>query len=56
LLIAPLLLTWSHTKRDNWNLPQILEGAGLLTLLLIVSVLIFGGWIYPRSAILVLSL
>jgi signal transduction histidine kinase len=47
LLVTPLLLTWSRKWRDDWTLAQVMEAAGLLTLLIILSILIFGGWVLP---------
>ena len=47
LLVTPLLLTWSRKWRDDWTLAQVMEAAGLLTLLIILSMLIFGGWVLP---------
>ncbi|MGH8612332.1 MAG: MASE1 domain-containing protein [Gammaproteobacteria bacterium] len=47
LLVTPLLLTWSRQWRDDWTLAQVMEAASLLTLLIILSMLIFGGWVLP---------
>ncbi|MGQ0591783.1 MAG: sensor histidine kinase [Gammaproteobacteria bacterium] len=47
LLVTPLLLTWSRKWRDDWTLAQVMEAAGLLTLLIILSILFFGGWVLP---------
>ena len=47
LLVTPLLLTWSRKWREDWTLAQVMEAAGLLTLLIILSMLIFGGWVLP---------
>ncbi|MGH8468290.1 MAG: sensor histidine kinase [Gammaproteobacteria bacterium] len=47
LLVTPLLLTWSRTWREDWSFAQVLEAAGLLTLLIVLSMLIFGGWVLP---------
>ncbi|MGH8594452.1 MAG: MASE1 domain-containing protein, partial [Gammaproteobacteria bacterium] len=47
LLVTPLLLTWSRQWRDDWTVAQLMEAAVLLTLLIIVSMLIFGGWVLP---------
>ncbi len=47
LLVTPLLLTWSRKWRDDWTLAQVMEAAGLLTLLIILSIPIFGGWVLP---------
>jgi len=47
LLVTPLLLTWSRKWRDDWSLDQVMEAAGLLTLLIVLSMLVFGGWVLP---------
>ncbi|CAN5867552.1 hypothetical protein BH20PSE1_BH20PSE1_20280 [soil metagenome] len=47
LLVTPLLLTWSRKWRDDWALAQVMEAAGLLTLLIVVSMLFFKGWVLP---------
>ncbi|MGH8628220.1 MAG: MASE1 domain-containing protein, partial [Gammaproteobacteria bacterium] len=47
LLVTPLLLTWSRQWRDDWTVAQLMEAAVLLTLLIILSMLIFGGWVLP---------
>ena len=47
LLVTPLLLTWSHKWRGDWTLAQVMEAAGLLTLLIVLSMLFFGGWVLP---------
>jgi signal transduction histidine kinase len=47
LLVTPLLLTWSRKWRDDWTLAQVMEAAGLLTLLIVLSMLFFGGWVLP---------
>jgi diguanylate cyclase (GGDEF)-like protein len=43
IVVTPLLVLWSGTPRPRWNWDQIAEAAGLLGLLVIVSLAIFGG-------------
>ncbi|MGH8478723.1 MAG: MASE1 domain-containing protein [Gammaproteobacteria bacterium] len=47
LLVTPLLLTWSRKWRDDWALAQVMEAAGLLTLLIVFSMLFFRDWVLP---------
>jgi signal transduction histidine kinase len=47
LLVTPLLLTWNRKWRNDWTSAQLMEAAGLLTLLIVLSMLIFGGWVLP---------
>lgn len=43
IVVTPLLVLWSGTPRPRWNLDQIAEAVGLLSLLVTVSLVIFGG-------------
>jgi diguanylate cyclase (GGDEF)-like protein len=43
IVVTPLLVLWSGTPRPRWNLDQVAEAAGLLALLVTVSLVIFGG-------------
>jgi diguanylate cyclase (GGDEF)-like protein len=43
ITVTPLVVLWSGTPRPRWNLDQFAEAAGLLSLLVTVSLVIFGG-------------
>ncbi len=43
IVVTPLLVLWSGTPRPRWNLDQIAEATGLLCMLVVVSLVIFGG-------------
>jgi diguanylate cyclase (GGDEF)-like protein len=43
IIVTPLLVLWSGTPRPRWNLDQIAEAASLVSLLVAVSLIIFGG-------------
>lgn len=45
LLVAPALLLWSVTPRARWTRRQIVEAVFLLLLLLLVGVVVFGGFL-----------
>jgi diguanylate cyclase (GGDEF)-like protein len=43
IVVTPLLVLWSGTPRPRWNLDQLAEAVALLSLLVTVSLVIFGG-------------
>jgi integral membrane sensor domain MASE1 len=47
LLVAPVLLTWTSTRLNRWRWHQIMEVSALVTLLILLGVLVFGGWVVP---------
>src|SRR5216110_2728772 len=49
LLIAPLIILWSVTSKRRWNRREAVEVGILLLLLVILSEVVFGGWL-PISA------
>ncbi len=44
IVCTPLILTWRQEARGAWDRERLMEGAVLLTLLLAISLTIFGGW------------
>jgi PAS domain S-box-containing protein len=49
IVFTPLILTWREESWGAWERERLLEGAALLTLLLVSSLAIFGGW--PSSGV-----
>ena len=47
LLAAPVLLTWISIRLQGWTWHQIMEVSALVTLLILLGVLVFGGWVVP---------
>jgi integral membrane sensor domain MASE1 len=47
LLVAPVLLTWISIRLQGWTWHQIMEVSALVTLLILLGVLVFGGWVVP---------
>jgi len=43
IVVTPLLVLWSGTPRPRWNLDQVAEAVALLSMLVTVSLVIFGG-------------
>ncbi|MGH7485931.1 MAG: MASE1 domain-containing protein, partial [bacterium] len=48
VIVAPLVLLWAARWRLGWNCRQTLEAMVLLASLLLVGMLVFGGWL-PRD-------
>jgi diguanylate cyclase (GGDEF)-like protein/PAS domain S-box-containing protein len=44
LIIAPVVLTWAIPDQTTWTLRRIGEAVALLSLLVLVSQMVFGGW------------
>lgn len=47
LVIAPLLIAWSHWRRFIWDRKQVLEFVLLVLSLLLVAYVVFGGYLSP---------
>ena len=47
LLAAPVLLTWISIRLQGWTWHQIMEVSALVTLLILLGVLVLGGWVVP---------
>ena len=47
LLVAPVLLTWISIRLQGWTWHQIMEVSALVTLLILLGVLVLGGWVVP---------
>jgi signal transduction histidine kinase len=45
LIFAPLVLLWSATSKRSWNKKEAAEVAALLLLLILLSWVVFGGWL-----------
>jgi len=49
LVVAPVLLLWSTTRRQKWRNGQVLEAVVLLLLLILVGGVVFGGLFASRA-------
>lgn len=49
LIVAPLLLLWANDLRVNWNPKHILEMTGTFLATLLMSQLVFGGFLFPPT-------
>ncbi|HYY35679.1 MAG TPA: MASE1 domain-containing protein [Candidatus Binatia bacterium] len=45
LVFAPLVLLWSTASKQRWNKKELTEVGALLLLLVLLSGIVFGGWI-----------
>ncbi len=49
ILVAPALILWASDRRVQWKPPKAVEGVLLLSLLLLVSSVVFGRWSQGRN-------
>jgi integral membrane sensor domain MASE1 len=48
LVVAPLVILWSLNPRIRWNHQQMFEAGLLILSLVVVSLIVFGGWLPTR--------
>src|SRR5207244_4691244 len=48
LVVAPLLLAWIDKPPDGWTRKKLVEAALLLLSVLVISDVVFGGFLFPK--------